>query len=66
MSWSLTRPNVAVRVTRFAPDTAKPIAGLSPLARALHRDRREKETRKVEPAVCLRCLLAPCGCEDEA
>lgn len=51
MSWSLLRPNVALRVTRFTPDTPKPIAGLSPLARALHRDRRERECRKVEPAM---------------
>jgi hypothetical protein len=53
MSWSLRKPNVALRVARFLPEVApahepKPIAGLSPLARALWRDRRDRECRKVE------------------
>jgi hypothetical protein len=56
MSWSLKRQNVALRVARFLPEVApaqesKPVAGLSPLARALWRDRRAKEQRKVAPAV---------------
>jgi hypothetical protein len=47
VSWSLSRPNVALRVTKFAPVTEpKPIAGLSPIARALWRDKRAKEQQK--------------------
>jgi hypothetical protein len=42
MSWKLPRSNVDLRVTRFLPEVApaqpaKPIAGLSPLVRALFR-----------------------------
>ena len=56
MSWQLRRPDVALRVTRFLPEVApaaesKPVAGLSPLLRALWRDKREKECRKVAPAL---------------
>jgi hypothetical protein len=51
MSWSLSRRNVALRVTKFAPQTDRLIAGLSPLFRALWRDKREKECRKVAPAL---------------
>lgn len=60
MSWSLKRPNVSFRVRPVRQwdarpkDMSKPIAGLSPLARALWRDKREKETRKVAPALELR------------
>lgn len=48
MSWKLRRPDVALRVTTFGP---KPVAGLSPLVRALFRDRRARECAKVKPAV---------------
>jgi hypothetical protein len=55
MRWPLRKPDVQLRVTRFfpevAPATEKPIAGLSPLARALFRDRRAKEQKKVAPAL---------------
>jgi hypothetical protein len=56
MSWSLRRPKVSIAVARFLPEVAaavepKPVAGLSPLLRALWRDKREKECRKVAPAL---------------
>jgi hypothetical protein len=56
MSWRLSRPDVKLKVMTFLPEVApapepKPIAGLAPMARALFRDRREKETRKVAPAL---------------
>lgn len=56
MSWSLSRRNVSLRVTTFAPEVAlatepKPIAGLKPYMRALFRDRRAKEQAKVAPAL---------------
>jgi len=56
MSWSLRKPDVELRVTRFLPEVApaqesKPVAGLSPLVRALFRDRRARECAKVAPAV---------------
>jgi hypothetical protein len=56
MSWQLRRPDVALRVTRFLPEVApavepKPIAGLKPMFRALWRDKRERECRKVAPAL---------------
>jgi hypothetical protein len=54
MSWGLRKPNVGLRVTRFLPEAARPIAGLSPLVRALFRDRRARECRKVAPALELR------------
>lgn len=56
MSWSLSRRNVSLRVTTFAPEVApatepKSIAGLKPYIRALFRDRRAKEQTKVAPAL---------------
>lgn len=53
MSWSLKRPNTALRIARFLPEVTpahepKPIAGLTPEARAAHRAKREVECRKVE------------------
>lgn len=51
MSWSLSRRNVALRVTRFNTSEPKPVAGLSPLVRALWRDKRERECKKVAPAM---------------
>jgi len=59
VSWKLSRADVKLRVTTFLPQVApaqpaKPIAGLAPMVRALFRDRRERETRKVPPAVELR------------
>lgn len=54
MSWSIRKPNVLLRVTKFAPDV--PVAGLTAEQRAEHRAQREKETRKVlgfrSPAPC--------------
>ena len=51
MSWSLRKPDVALRVTTFVPVVApasepKPVAGLSPMVRALWRDKRAKECAK--------------------
>jgi len=54
VSWSLKRTDVALRVAKFAPQTDKPVAGLSPMVRALWRDKREKEQKKVAPALELR------------
>ena len=51
MSWSLSKRDVALRVAKFAPQTDKPVAGLSPMVRGLWRDKREKECRKVAPAM---------------
>ena len=54
MRWSLKKPDVELRVMRFLPEGApaatepKPIAGLAPMVRALFRDKRTRETRKVE------------------
>jgi hypothetical protein len=47
MTWMLRKPDVSLRVTRFAP--AKPIAGLSVLQRSVLRLRRSRECRKIEP-----------------
>jgi hypothetical protein len=41
MSWSIKRPDVSLRVARFAPD--KPLAGLTDEQRAAHRERRAVE-----------------------
>ena len=54
--WKLRRPDVELRVATFLPEVApaepaKPIAGLAPLVRALFRDRRERECKKVPPAL---------------
>jgi hypothetical protein len=55
MSWSLSKRDVSLRVTRFLPEVApaheKPVAGLKPMVRALLRDRRAKEQKKVAPAL---------------
>jgi hypothetical protein len=51
VNWSLRKADVGLRVTKFAPQTEKPVAGLSPYIRALWRDKREKECRKVAPAL---------------
>ena len=48
MSWSLKRADVSLRVTKFAKHELKPVAGLKPGLRALWRDKRERECRKVE------------------
>lgn len=58
MSWSLRKPDVALRVATFVPVVApavepKPIAGLSPTARVWWKDRRAKECAKVAPAIDL-------------
>jgi hypothetical protein len=58
MSWFIRRPNVSLAVTRFLSEVApahepKPIAGLSPLIRALWRDRRAKECAKRDEALVL-------------
>jgi hypothetical protein len=53
MSWSLSKPNVSLRVTKFAPKSAPVPAGLSPEAREAHRANREAECAKVEPATDL-------------
>lgn len=49
MSWSIKRPDVSLRVARFAPD--KPVAGLTDEQRAAHRERRAAECAKVEPEI---------------
>lgn len=46
MNWSLSKPNVSLRVTKFAP---KVVAGLSDEARAALQAKRETECRKVKP-----------------
>lgn len=51
MSWSLSRPNTTLRVTKFAPETETPVAGLTDEARAAHRAKRAAECAKVEPAM---------------
>jgi hypothetical protein len=58
MSWSLRKADVKLAVTRFLPEVApasppeaKPVAGLSPIVRALFRDRRARECKKVAPAL---------------
>lgn len=51
MNWSLRKADVALRVTRFHTSESKPVAGLSPMVRALWRDKRERECRKVLPAL---------------
>lgn len=67
MNWPSKRP-VRLAVTRFLPEVApaveppKPVAGLSPLARALWRDKREKECAKVEPTI----PLTDMGSEDDS
>jgi hypothetical protein len=49
MSWSITRPNTTLRVTKFAPETEPLFAGLTPEAREAHRAKRAAECAKVEP-----------------
>lgn len=56
MSWSLSRPNVALRVTTFMPVAAhepKPIAGLTQKLRAEWRAKRAKECAKRDEALVL-------------
>lgn len=48
MSWSIRKPNVLLRVTKFAPDV--PVAGLTAEQRTEHQACRRSEQRKVEPA----------------
>lgn len=50
MNWQLRKPNVALAVTRFAPETEPLFAGLTPEAREAHRAKRAAECRKIEPA----------------
>lgn len=56
MSWSIRKNNVLLRVTKFAPDVDRPVAGLTTEQRAEHQARRSRETRKVlgfrSPAPC--------------
>ena len=59
MSWSLSKRDVSLRVTRFLPEVApasepKPVAGLKPFVRALFRDRRAKECEKRPDALVLK------------
>jgi hypothetical protein len=49
MSWSLRKPNVTLRVTRFKP-ARDLVAGLTAAARAAHRAKRARECRRVIPA----------------
>lgn len=55
MSWSLTRPNVVLRVTKFAPDIHRQIYDKAVRSRALteaieaHKQRRAREQQKVVP-----------------
>lgn len=51
MSWSLSKPGVALRVTRFK--AARPVAGLKPEVRAALKAKRARECRKVEPKIVL-------------
>lgn len=51
MNWTLRKPNVALAVTKFAPETEMPVAGLTDEARAAHRAKRAAECAKVEPAM---------------
>ena len=53
MSWPI-QPKVRLAVTRFSPAIDKPVAGLTEEQRASLRERRERETRRVEPAVMAR------------
>jgi hypothetical protein len=46
MNWPLSKPNVALRVTKFAPKVA---AGLSDEQRAALQAKRKTECRKVKP-----------------
>ena len=50
MSWP-TQPKVRLAVTRFSPE--QPVAGLTAQQRAAHRQKREAECAKVEPAIDL-------------
>jgi hypothetical protein len=50
VSWSLTRPNVVLRIRKFAPEVIPDTAGLTDDERASHKAKREKECAKVEPA----------------
>lgn len=58
MSWP-TQPKVRLAVTRFSPD--EPVAGLTDEQRAAHRAKRERETRKVEPATDLYEVRKACN-----
>ena len=55
MTWQLRKPNVTLHVRPVREwdarrkDPSIPKAGLSAEARALHRKRRERECRKIEP-----------------
>lgn len=52
MSWSLSKPNVQLRVTKFASQRKPvPIAGLTDAARESHRAARAVECAKVEPPI---------------
>lgn len=53
MNWQLRKPNVALAVTKFAPETEPLFAGLTPEAREAHRAKRAAECAKVEPAIDL-------------
>lgn len=50
MSWRAPKPDVEVRVTRFLPEVAPAVAGLSHEDRQALRERRAKECEKVAPA----------------
>lgn len=51
MNWTLRKPDVALRVTRFK--AVRPIAGLKPEVRAAFKAKRARECRKVEPKIVL-------------
>lgn len=51
MSWSLTRPNTTLRVTKFAPEAETLVAGLTAEAHEAYRAKREAECRKIDPIV---------------
>lgn len=58
MSWSLRKPDVALRVTTFVPVVApavepKPIAGLTQKLRAEWRAKRARECAKRDEALVL-------------
>lgn len=59
MSWKLSSPSVKLAVTRFRPEAAP--AGLTNEQRTAHRQRRERETRKVEPATDLYEVRMACN-----
>lgn len=68
MSWSLSRPNVSLRVTKFAPETHRAIHEKAVRSRVMqdlidrHKQRRAKEQTKVAPALELDPEKYMCTC----